>query len=63
MVPKSIRDRIWRTYRVGQCDDMNPDDNYLNAARDAVIAVAKKEGLEPDTRIYDVFLKSREFYK
>ena len=62
MVPKSIRDRIWATYRQGQCDDMNPGDSYLQAARDAVIAVAKKEGKEPDTKIYDMFIKSRAEY-
>jgi hypothetical protein len=57
MVPKSIRDRIWRSYRVGQCDDMNPSKEYCEAARDAVIAVAKKEAREPDTRLYDLFLR------
>ena len=62
MVPKAIRDRIWQTYRAGQCDDMNPDNAYLNAAKEAVIAVAKREGREPDTQVYDMFLKSREAY-
>lgn len=56
MVPKPIRDRIWATYRSGQCDDMNPSDSYCLAARDAVIVVASKEGLTPDTRLYDAFL-------
>ena len=56
MVPKSIRDRIWKTYRVGQCDDMNPSKSYCLAAKDAVIAVANKEGIEPDTLLYDLFI-------
>lgn len=60
MVPKPIRDRIWRFYRIGQCDDMNPSDNYCLAAKDAVIAVAKKEGKIPDTRLYDAFLGSNK---
>ena len=57
MVPKPIRDRIWRTYRVGQCDDMNPSRGYLLAAKEAVVAVAKKEGREPNTTLYDHFLR------
>lgn len=57
MVPKPVRDRIWRTYRVGQCDDKKPSRAYLEAARDAVIAVAEKEGIAPDTRLYDFFLE------
>lgn len=57
MVPKVIRDRIWVTYRHGQCDDMRPSKAYCMAARDAVIAVAEKEGIEPDTRLYDRFLE------
>ena len=56
MVPKPIRDRIWRSYRAGQCDDMTPSLEYCMAAKDAVIAVATKENLKPDTRIYDLFL-------
>lgn len=58
MVPKPIRDQIWATYRPGQCDDWNPNREYLLAARNAVVAVAKKEGIEPDTTLYDTFLSS-----
>ena len=58
-VPKPIRDRIWATYRAGQCDDMNPSGDYCRAARDAVITVATKEGRIPDTRLYDFFLARR----
>lgn len=60
MVPKAIRDRIWATYRHGQCDDKNPSKDYCEAARDAVIAVAQKEGRTPDTRLYDFFIRSAE---
>jgi hypothetical protein len=56
MVPKQIRGRIWVEYRVGQCDDMSPSTEYLHAAREAVIAVAAKEGIKPDTSLYDRFL-------
>lgn len=57
MVPKVIRNRIWTTYRHGQCDDMNPSKEYCQAAKDGVIAVASKEGKEPDTKLYDVFMR------
>lgn len=60
MVPKPIRDRIWRTYRVGQCNDMNPPGEYLLAAKDAVVAVARREAIDPDTSLYDYFLAGRE---
>ena len=60
MVPKDIRDRIWRSYRTGQCDDWNPSTEYCMAARDAVEAVASKEGLTPDTRVYDMFLRRED---
>lgn len=56
MVPKQIRDRVWATYRPGQEDDWKPTRAYLEAAKAAVVAVAEREGLEPDTRVYDAFL-------
>lgn len=56
-VPKPLRDRIWKTYRPGQCDDMNPSMAYCEAARAAVIAVAEKEARAPDTALYDLFLR------
>ncbi len=58
MVPKPIRDRVWRYYRAGQESDWHPRREYLEAARDAVIAVARKEGVDPDTSVYDTFLAS-----
>jgi len=55
-VPKALRDRIWRTYRVGQCDDTRPSREYCEAAKAAVIVVAQREGRIPDTKLYDLFL-------
>lgn len=51
-----LRDRIWRAYRPGQCDDMRPSREYCEAAKAAVIAVAGREGRTPDTKLYDLFL-------
>lgn len=58
MVPRDIRRRIWKHYRPGQCDDWQPSADYCRAARDAVIAVAQKEGNQPDVALYDMFLAS-----
>jgi len=33
-LPKTLRDRIWRTYRPGQERDMSPSSDYLAAAND-----------------------------
>lgn len=60
MVSRTTRDRVWATYRVGQCDDMNPSKAYCEAARVAVIEVARREGVEPDTKLYDFFLAQGE---
>lgn len=56
-LPKRMRDRIWREYRVGQCDDRNPSDAYCNAAKDCVIFIAIKERRKPDTALYDLYLE------
>jgi hypothetical protein len=64
MVPRAMQARIWAAYRAGQCDDMNPSAEYCQAARNAVIAVAQKEGIEPDTVLYDMFeTRARELQK
>jgi len=55
MVPKPLRDRIWATYRPGQCDDWQPSAAYCDTAIEAVKAVAAKEGLEPNVRLYEMF--------
>lgn len=52
-LPKAMRDRIWATYRPGQCDDWKISHEYANAARAAVRFIATKEGKEPNTSIYD----------
>ena len=44
MVPKPMRDEVWRTYRPGQEDDKAPSDDYLMAMDAAIRAVAEKEG-------------------
>lgn len=43
-VPKDMQKRIWATYRPGQCDDKNITPAYGRAAKDAIRAVAAKEG-------------------
>lgn len=44
MVPKDIQRRVWAHYRRGQCDDKNPSREWIDAANDAITAVAEKEG-------------------
>jgi len=45
MVPADIQRRVWSTYRPGQCDDMNPSEEWHKAADAAIESVAKQEGL------------------
>ena len=56
-LPSRMRSSIWRSYRPGQCDDMNPSAPYCRAAKDAVIQIAAQEQRAPDTRLYDFFLE------
>lgn len=44
MVPKPIRDWIWAAYRPGQEVTKDPSDEYMEAYRAAVGAVADAEG-------------------
>jgi len=53
-LPKAMRDRIWATYRPGQCDDWEIRHEYAEAARAAVRYLAEKDGVEPDTKVYDM---------
>lgn len=58
-VPKFLRDRVWATYRDGQCDSFDPTNAYCEAAKAAVIAVAEKEGRtidpnDPKILLYDM---------
>jgi len=54
MLPKVMRDKIWQTYRPGQCDDWHISHEYAEAARASVQYIAAKEGKEPDVSIYDM---------
>ncbi len=54
MLPKKLRDRIWRTYRTGQCDDWEITHEYAEAARAAVVYLAERDGVEPDVGVYDM---------
>jgi len=44
MVPKDLRDRVWREYRDGQERTKRPSEAYLAAAKAAIEAVASREG-------------------
>ena len=43
MVPKPLRNEVWKHYRDGQCDDKNPSAAWHKAADAAIAAVAKHE--------------------
>ena len=60
MLPKSMRNDIWTTYRVGQCDDMNPSKEYCEIARKCVVYLATIQGIKPDVQLYDFFLRSED---
>lgn len=49
-LPKQMRDRIWQTYREGQCDDWQISSEYADAAREAVKWLGIKEGI-PEAKI------------
>lgn len=53
MLPGDMRAKVWATYRLGQCDDLRPSKAYCEAASAAVIYLAHKDGVEPDTQLYD----------
>lgn len=52
-LPHQLRRAVLKTYRAGQCDDWAISHAYANAARDAVRYLAEREGIEPDTSVYD----------
>lgn len=65
MVPAILRKRVWATYRDGQCDDWEPSAAYCDAAKAAVLAVAKAEGKDPQPdhpalAMYDMFKRAAE---
>jgi hypothetical protein len=43
MVPARIQRAVYRHYRPGQCDDMNPSKEWHEAANAAIGTVAKRE--------------------
>lgn len=43
MVPAKLQKEVWKHYRVGQCDDMNPSKEWHVAADAAIAFVAEKE--------------------
>lgn len=53
-LPRHLRSAVWRAYRPGQCDDWHITHEYAEAARAAVNYIAAKEGVTPDTRVYDM---------
>lgn len=52
-LPKAMRDRVWQTYRPGQCDDWRITHAYAEAARAVVRHIAALEGVEADVSVYD----------
>lgn len=44
MVPKPLRQAVWRLYRRGQEVTKDPTPDYLAVARAAIDAVAQREG-------------------
>lgn len=60
MLPKQMRNRIWQTYRPGQCDDWEISHEYTEAAREAVRYIAKKECVEPEVSVYDMLDPGRK---
>jgi hypothetical protein len=48
MVPKNLRDRVWATYRPGQCDDKQPSEAWHLAADAAIRHVAAREATPPN---------------
>jgi len=59
-LPWTLRKRIWAAYRVGQCDDKNPSRVYCETAKECVIFLATREGITPNTRLYDMLLRDDE---
>ena len=48
MLPKALRDEIWRTYRPGQEIDKNPSAEYMAAFEKTTAFITAKES--PDAR-------------
>jgi hypothetical protein len=44
LVPREIQCRVWRHYRPGQEVDKRPSQEYLQVMREAIAAVAQRDG-------------------
>jgi hypothetical protein len=54
MVPRHLQDAVWATYMPGQEITKTPSREYLIAAKDAINAVAEREGKQPLPTLRDV---------
>lgn len=54
LLPKILRNKIWASYRPGQCDDWNISKEYADAAKECLIFIANKEGKVADVRLYNM---------
>jgi len=45
-VPKVIREKVYKHYRDGQCDDKLPSKEWLDAVHEAIEIVAEKENIK-----------------
>lgn len=59
-LPKILRDKVWDTYRPGQCDDMSPSLAYIEVAKDCITYIAKLEGKVPDIKLYEMLERDDE---
>jgi hypothetical protein len=62
MVPSGMQGRVYAAYRPGQCDDMSPSARWVAAAKEAIAAVARREGvptsaINRELRTWDEFLR------
>ena len=58
-LPQFLRKKIWATYRVGQCDDMNPSKEYCLAAIECLQYIANKEGITADVQLYEFLMRDK----
>lgn len=49
MVPNKLKLNVLKTYRPGQCDDKNPSQEWVAAAKAAIQAVRDKDGFTRGT--------------
>lgn len=43
MVPHRIKQKVWSSYRSGQCDDKRPSKDFLESAKAAIQSVKEAE--------------------